>query len=299
SKRLPRGPYGLGVRVPMIVISPWSKGGWVSSEVFDHTSLLRFAERRFGVRADNITPWRRAVCGDLTSTLDFATPNDAALTLPSTVAYTPPDRKRHSSYQPIPPAEPHMPGQEPGQRPARAVPYELHVQALITPAQVGLTLRNSGPAAAVLQVRSRGYAPRSFTIGSGAELHDEWAAALDYELEVHGPNGFYRKLAGALAGQFGEPELRYDKPHGTVALLLPAAPASLRLTIRDGYTRQVTSFELSAGQPWQHSWPLTGNTGWYDLDVRCGSDPKFQRHFAGHLESGQNSSSDPQIGQNA
>ena len=42
------GPYGLGVRVPMIVISPWSKGGWVNSEVFDHTSLIRFIEQRFG-----------------------------------------------------------------------------------------------------------------------------------------------------------------------------------------------------------------------------------------------------------
>ena len=41
------GPYGLGVRVPMIVVSPWSKGGWVCSEVFDHTSLIRFLERRF------------------------------------------------------------------------------------------------------------------------------------------------------------------------------------------------------------------------------------------------------------
>ena len=44
----PRGPYGLGVRVPMIVVSPWSKGGWVCSQVFDHTSLIRFLERRFG-----------------------------------------------------------------------------------------------------------------------------------------------------------------------------------------------------------------------------------------------------------
>jgi len=64
------GPYGLGVRVPMIVISPWSKGGWVDSEVFDHTSLIRFIEQRFGggqhVRENNITAWRRAITGDLT-----------------------------------------------------------------------------------------------------------------------------------------------------------------------------------------------------------------------------------------
>ena len=56
------GPYGLGVRVPMIVISPWSKGGWVDSEVFHHTSLIRFIEQRFGreypeLVESNITAW--------------------------------------------------------------------------------------------------------------------------------------------------------------------------------------------------------------------------------------------------
>jgi phospholipase C len=45
-----RGPYGLGVRVPMIVVSPWSNGGWVCSETFDHTSLIRFLEKRFAKR---------------------------------------------------------------------------------------------------------------------------------------------------------------------------------------------------------------------------------------------------------
>ena len=60
-------PYGLGPRVPMIVISPWSRGGWTNSQVFDHTSVIRFLERRFGVFEPNISPWRRAVCGDLTS----------------------------------------------------------------------------------------------------------------------------------------------------------------------------------------------------------------------------------------
>ena len=74
NKDYPSGPYGLGVRVPMIVVSPWSKGGWVNSQVFDHTSLIRFVEQRFGVAEPNITPWRRAVAGDLTSVFDFKTP---------------------------------------------------------------------------------------------------------------------------------------------------------------------------------------------------------------------------------
>ena len=72
-------PWGLGPRVPMYVISPWSKGGWVNSQVFDQTSTIRFIETRFGVKEPNISAWRRAVTGDLSSCFDFATPNDADL----------------------------------------------------------------------------------------------------------------------------------------------------------------------------------------------------------------------------
>lgn len=59
----------------MYVISPWSRGGWVNSQVFDHTSILQFLEKRFGVQEPNISPYRRAVCGDLTTAFNFKTPN--------------------------------------------------------------------------------------------------------------------------------------------------------------------------------------------------------------------------------
>jgi len=66
------GPIGLGFRVPMLVLSPFSVGGLVCSDVFDHTSTLRFVERRFGVSVPNLSRWRRSVTGDLTTTLNFA-----------------------------------------------------------------------------------------------------------------------------------------------------------------------------------------------------------------------------------
>ena len=73
-----RGPIGLGVRVPMLVVSPFSRGGLVSSDVFDHTSTLRFLETRFGVKVPNLSKWRRHVTGDLTSAFNFAArPNHA------------------------------------------------------------------------------------------------------------------------------------------------------------------------------------------------------------------------------
>jgi phospholipase C len=67
------GPVGMGVRVPMTVVSPFSVGGWVCSDTFDHTSQLRFLETVFGVTAPNISAWRRQATGDLTATLPVLT----------------------------------------------------------------------------------------------------------------------------------------------------------------------------------------------------------------------------------
>ena len=69
-----RGPIGLGFRVPMLVVSPFARGGLVCSDTFDHTSLLRFLETRFGPEVPNLTAWRRSVTGDLTSAFNFAAP---------------------------------------------------------------------------------------------------------------------------------------------------------------------------------------------------------------------------------
>jgi phospholipase C len=71
-----RGPLGLGVRVPMLVISPFSRGGHIASETLDHTSQLRFLEERFGIHVPTISAWRRRTVGDLTSTL-FRSRHDA------------------------------------------------------------------------------------------------------------------------------------------------------------------------------------------------------------------------------
>ncbi|BCI92710.1 hypothetical protein NIIDMKKI_79160 [Mycobacterium kansasii] len=69
-----RGPIGLGYRVPCMVISPYSRSGLMVHDTFDHTSQLRLLETRFGVPVPNLTPWRRSVTGDMTSTFNFAIP---------------------------------------------------------------------------------------------------------------------------------------------------------------------------------------------------------------------------------
>ena len=77
------GPIGLGFRVPMLIISPFSRGGFVSSGVFDHTSILRFLETRFGAEVPNLSAWRRGAVGDLTSAFNFTKLDTTAPNLPS------------------------------------------------------------------------------------------------------------------------------------------------------------------------------------------------------------------------
>src|SRR5690242_3349791 len=79
------GPIGLGFRTTCLVISPFSRGGHVCSQTFDHTSLLRFVETRFGVEVPNLSAWRRSVTGDLTGALALAKRPDVRLpSLPAT-----------------------------------------------------------------------------------------------------------------------------------------------------------------------------------------------------------------------
>jgi phospholipase C len=79
------GPIGLGFRVPMLIISPFSRGGLVSSDLFDHTSVLRFLETRFGAEVPNLSAWRRAAVGDLTSAFNFKSPDQSIPNLPPTL----------------------------------------------------------------------------------------------------------------------------------------------------------------------------------------------------------------------
>jgi phospholipase C len=83
------GPIGLGFRVPTLIISPFSRGGYVSSDLFDHTSVLRFLETRFGAEVPNLSAWRRAAVGDLTSAFNFKKPDQSIPNLPSTLSGDP------------------------------------------------------------------------------------------------------------------------------------------------------------------------------------------------------------------
>jgi phospholipase C len=78
------GPIGLGFRVPLLVLSPFSRGGYICSQTFDHTSQLRFIEERFDVKAPNLSAWRRTTVGDLSATLHLDRKDTTLPALPPT-----------------------------------------------------------------------------------------------------------------------------------------------------------------------------------------------------------------------
>ena len=306
------GPFGLGVRVPMIVISPWSKGGWVSSEVFDHTSLIQFIEARFATPHNdlietNVTPWRRAVTGDLTSVFDFRASDSRRVQLPSTASYVPPDHDTHPDFVPAVPGMQTMPKQERGLRPARAVPYDLRVTGVaeVAAGEVKIEFANQGKAAAVFQVRSGNTqtGPWTYTVSPYARVSETWPirgnGQAAYDLAVYGPNGYFRGFKGSLESWEKANlavEADFDFDHGVTLEIKNKSHSRARLRIFDGYAQHTLERTLDPHEILVWHWSTEDSFGWYDLKISVESDPSFERHLAGHVETGRDSMSDPLLG---
>ncbi|UEP51255.1 phospholipase C, phosphocholine-specific [Burkholderia ambifaria] len=234
-------PYGPGPRVPMWVVSPWSRGGWVNSQVFDHTSTLLFLEKRFGVVEPQISAYRRAVCGDLTSAFNFRAPNDEPLpTLAGRTTKSQVDAlsaAQQAAPKITPPATPSLPAQATGVRPSRALPYELHASAQVDAGKGTVTLKfaNTGRAAAVFHVYDKLHldrVPRRYVVEPGKALRGDWAAQADdsgkYDLWVLGPNGYHRRFTGDLARLAGG-----RAPHPEIRVGYAGASGNLHLRLRN------------------------------------------------------------------
>ncbi|MDQ0082814.1 phospholipase C [Variovorax boronicumulans] len=310
--------YGPGVRVPMYIVSPWSRGGWVNSQAFDHTSVIRFIEARFGVKEPNISPFRRAVCGDLTSAFNFATPNTEALpTLTGRTTKADADKLRADQQalaQVALPLDPQLPRQATGTRPSRALPYELHTSARadVIKGQMRLIFKNSGKAAAVFHVYDKlnlDRLPRRYMVEPGKTLDDTWNPTTDnsgfYDLWVLGPSGYHRHFKGDLnrlrAGGAPNPEVQvcYDIANGNVYLeMLNGGGGACKFTVRAKAYRDDGPWNatVSGGGKAEQLWVLASSGQWYDFAVTCDADPAFYRRFAGRVETGKHSVSDPAMG---
>ena len=305
-------PYGLGPRVPMIVISPWSKGGFVCSQVFDHTSVIRFIEQRFGVFEPNISAWRRAVCGDLTAAFDFSRSDQLMPVLPDTAGYRAlADQQCSTLLKPAPPPVGDAVAihpQEPGIRPARPLPYDLHVtnQVDIRKRQIQLTFSNHGRQGAHFWTYADdpGQSPRRYTVEAGKSLFDNFAAigqSASYAWTVYGPNGFLRSVKGSIPTT-DEPDTTlftiqdsYDTVNAEFLLELSnqsTEPLSIVLTDM-AYGNPEQGITLMPKAKYVSAWSVAGSQHWYDVTVALMGYPDYIRRYAGHLETGRASSTDP------
>ncbi|MEO7028861.1 MAG: phospholipase C, phosphocholine-specific [Acidobacteriaceae bacterium] len=297
-------PVGLGPRVPMLIVSPWTKGGWVCSQTFDHTSVLQFLEARFGVYEPNISAWRRAICGDLTSAFDFSNAeitNTAIFTVPEPIV------SRHQPYQV--PVNQKMPSQEPGLRPARPLPYEFSTRCRIEREKLFVDFENPGHAGAAFYVYS-GHTPhqppRRYAISASRTLSDYWGpfkSEEGYDLSIYGPNGYCSQFKGRYPSvekaAILNPEaiLHHDIQFGGVALILVnEGTTACTLTANNSYDgSEIRRYELAPGAITGDRWPLVSSSGWFDLSIRNPEDATYLRRFAGHVETGRPSTSDPGI----
>ncbi|WP_205746416.1 phosphocholine-specific phospholipase C [Dyella amyloliquefaciens] len=298
-------PWGMGPRVPLYVISPWSRGGWVNSQVFDHTSVGMFLEKRFGIRIDAISPWHRAVSGDLTSAFDFLTPNDSErIALPNMKDYADIESRSKKLPMAVAPKTPQPLYQEPGTRKSHALPYALHVSARTAEDRLVLKFGNTGSQGAVFHVYDRRHLdrlPRRYTVTAGASLEDDyWQPTAEdegrFELDIHGPNGFFRSFHGNLRAAKRrdlDMEVAYDEVNERLLLCVRNGSAE-KLVVK------VVPNAYMDGGEWQLlvesrdeqrlQWAVGQHGNWYDFTARVEG---FEYRFAGRMETGQASISDP------
>jgi phospholipase C len=330
-------PIGLGFRVPLVVASPWTKGGWVNSEVFDHTSTLQFMEhfleKKFSkkISESNISPWRRLICGDLTSVFrPIQKQSDVTLAPVDRNAYvqriySAKEKTLPSNFKPLQAEEIQqgrdgvidrslLPVQEEGTKPACPLPYDIEVNAqidrqkgeLVIQFAVGGQLPQQKPIGVpFIAVTYDQYDDASgnpgvwnFAVDSREPLSYRWT--LDrfqndrYRVDIHGPNGFYRSFQGntTLSTDF---MCILRQRNQEQVLEIDMRKASGKYTIRDlsyGYgifiesvsDHRVIEVDLSKSQ------------GWYDLEIRSADNETQIYRYAGHLETGKPSITDPLMG---
>lgn len=341
------GPMGLGYRVPLVIASPWSRGGKVCSQVFDHTSILQFLEvflsHRTGrpVRESNITAWRRAVCGDLTAAFQ---PADAGRSVPLERVHRerflgsihqarfrePPSGFRALAAEEVaavranPHRSPLLPRQEPGVRPSCPLPYELSVTGALTENRrqfrvvfrAGRERFRDRAAGAPFHVYAPGKAripgtnpviydngrTWAFAVVAGDEIDGVWD--LDdfegdlYHLRIHGPNGFFREFAGTARDPGVSVEILPAEADGrltgdVLVLLSGTGGGPWKVRIEDvSYGSAAQTVEVSDAMA-NVIVPAASVKGWYDLRVTVEGASRYFQRFAGRIENGEESITDP------
>ncbi|WP_336517053.1 phosphocholine-specific phospholipase C [Pollutibacter soli] len=344
-------PIGLGYRVPLVIASPWSRGGYVNSEVFDHTSSLQFLEKFLSQKfkrkivVPEISAWRRAICGDLSST--FRPYNGEKINLPKPVEkeefiesiHKAKFRNVPSNYKQLtseeiaqinkdPLSSSLIPDQEKGTRPSNSLPYVLNADARYSADKNSIeiilgasnTVFGSKSAGAPFHVYTRGKfrnenaSPRAYAVSSGDQLKDSWTIRDfengNYHLLVYGPNGFFREFSGSENEVLVNVSMKYDTDLKRIDLLTGSITLGLENLDKKEY--RIELIDNAYGAPKKDLVLPAAGTGkgkvklvtlsfekshrWYDFSVRIAGNNSFERRYAGRVETGKDSITDPLMG---
>ncbi|RIV20571.1 phospholipase C, phosphocholine-specific [Fibrisoma montanum] len=330
------GPIGLGYRVPLVIVSPWSRGGYVCSEVFDHTSTLQMLENLIShktgrkIQETNISAWRRTVCGDLSSA--FRPYKGETIKLPTFVAKEPFIEGIHkaqfkdvpTNFQKLtetdirqciasPTAAAHLPKQETGVRPSTALPYELYADGQTKNGQFILALSAGNKqfgkrsAGAPFQVYERGGKDlhvRSYTVAPGDTLTEGWPLDGPLHLCVQGPNGFYREFKGdrgnppIKVGCLYELDTKKRFTGNLVVTLHNTDPVYSYVVqlIDNAYGTTPRTIQLVRAAEQSITINLSTSHHWYDFTVNVVGHDTFSQRYAGRVETGSAGFTDPFMG---
>ena len=340
-------PIGLGYRVPLVIASPWSRGGWVNSQVFDLTSSLQFLEKflsqKFGknIEEPNISSWRRTICGDLTSVFrpyDGEKINDPEFLNRSEFIesiHKAQFKNLPSNYKRLTKEEigqvnkdarssPVMPVQEEGIRPSSALPYELYADGLLSAdkkifeisMKAGNEFFGNSSAGSPFHI----YAPGkykdedvrawAYAVAPGDDLKDSWYITdfenRIYHLRAYGPNGFYREFMGREHDPLIDVMVQYDRndkqPTGKIVIQVTNREKGQQVisVVDNSYKSAVKQQSLGTRDSADASQIILLDTdrsfGWYDFSVRIKDNSSFIRRYAGRVETGLTSKTDPLMG---
>lgn len=349
-----QGPIGLGFRVPLIIASPWSRGGQVCSEIFDHTSTLQFLEnfikKKYGkdVKEKNISDWRRTICGDLTSSFNLyrgeGAPEISFVEKKTFIEkiYNAKFKKDALDYKKLSQQEIDqinkdrfsstvLPLQEKGIKAASGLNYQLYADGNLSADKKNVEIlfqakndifgkEASGsafnllfPGKFAVDGKFDTVGARSYAVKAGGKLSDIFPISSFengiYHLRIYGPNGFFREVSGteqdpnlSIVCEYDQPEKLVKKLSGNIHMAINNnADTPYEIEIRDNAyknraIKKILAKKQSNGDAYAVILNLNKSHSWYDFSVVVKGFEHFERRYAGHVETGKASFTDPFMG---
>ncbi|MFY1048388.1 phosphocholine-specific phospholipase C [Chryseobacterium sp. GP-SGM7] len=296
------GTVGLGFRVPMIIASPWTKGGFVNSQVSDHTSVLQFLEKFIhkkynkDVIVENISDWRRAICSDLTSAfntseskipkMDYLDQKEYLKTINSAKNKPTPNLKWYSEKNLN---NKLLEIQERGMKPSNPLPYDYNVN--FENDEITMTNLRDTAVPLIIYDKNKFNTPDyyfSYALYSDKKLSHKIVSE-NYNYEIIGPNGFIRKFKGSKKPLIEVTLFNNVSKNEVEVRINRLVKENLTVGLENLYERKKRDITLDSSEE-KIIFNLDKTKGWYDIKIK-NEDNSW--HFAGRLESGKPTVTDP------